>query len=71
MQALDIQGLRKIYKNGIVALENIDLTVQEGDFFALLGPNGAGKSTTIGIIASLINKQQAPFMFLVIVLRMN
>lgn len=56
MQALDIQGLRKIYKNGIVALENIDLTVQEGDFFALLGPNGAGKSTTIGIIASLINK---------------
>lgn len=56
MQALNIQGLRKIYKNGIVALENIDLTVQEGDFFALLGPNGAGKSTTIGIIASLINK---------------
>lgn len=56
MQALDIQGLSKIYKNGIIALENIDLTVKEGDFFALLGPNGAGKSTTIGIIASLINK---------------
>ncbi|MCH9637271.1 ABC transporter [Candidatus Rickettsiella isopodorum] len=56
MQALSIQGLRKIYKNGVVALKNIDLTVEEGDFFALLGPNGAGKSTTIGIIASLINK---------------
>lgn len=56
MQALNIQGLRKIYNNGVVALKGIDLQVEKGDFFALLGPNGAGKSTTIGIIASLINK---------------
>ncbi|MFZ0219609.1 MAG: ABC transporter ATP-binding protein [Candidatus Aquirickettsiella sp.] len=56
MQALSIQGLSKIYKNGLIALKSIDLNVDEGDFFALLGPNGAGKSTTIGIIASLINK---------------
>ncbi|MBF0219686.1 MAG: ABC transporter ATP-binding protein [Gammaproteobacteria bacterium] len=38
------------------ALKGIDLTVEQGDFFALLGPNGAGKSTTIGILTSLINK---------------
>ncbi len=56
MQALSIEGLTKIYKNGVVALKGIDLNVNQGDFFALLGPNGAGKSTTIGIIASLINK---------------
>jgi len=37
-------------------LKGIDLTVEEGDFFALLGPNGAGKSTAIGIISSLVNK---------------
>lgn len=54
--ALSIQNLSKVYKNGVVALHGIDLTVEQGDFFALLGPNGAGKSTTIGIISSLVNK---------------
>ncbi|ADC71591.1 ABC transporter related protein [Thioalkalivibrio sp. K90mix] len=54
--ALEIRGLRKIYKNGFEALKGIDLEVAPGSFFALLGPNGAGKSTTIGIITSLINK---------------
>lgn len=54
--ALKIQELRKVYKNGVEAVKNIDLEVQKGDFFALLGPNGAGKSTTIGVISSLVNK---------------
>ena len=54
--ALDIQGLRKTYDNGVTALKGIDLRVEQGDFFALLGANGAGKSTTIGIISSLVNK---------------
>ncbi|MFU8785398.1 ABC transporter ATP-binding protein [Aliidiomarina sp.] len=54
--ALEISGLRKIYRGGLVALKGLDLTVKEGDFYALLGPNGAGKSTTIGIISSLVNK---------------
>ncbi|CAH9053749.1 putative ABC transporter ATP-binding protein YadG [Pseudoalteromonas holothuriae] len=54
--ALNIQGLRKVYKNGVEAVKGIDLQVEQGDFFALLGPNGAGKSTTIGVIASLVNK---------------
>jgi ABC-2 type transport system ATP-binding protein len=56
MQALSIQALRKVYKNGFEALKGIDLDVEAGDFFALLGPNGAGKSTTIGIVSSLVNK---------------
>ena len=56
MNALDIKGLCKTYRNGVEALRGIDLTIPAGDFFALLGPNGAGKSTTIGIISSLINK---------------
>jgi ABC-2 type transport system ATP-binding protein len=55
-QALSIRDLRKTYPNGFHALKGIDLTVEEGDFFALLGPNGAGKSTAIGIICSLVNK---------------
>lgn len=56
MNALSVQNLRKVYKNNLVALKNINLTVPQGDFFALLGPNGAGKSTFIGILCSLVNK---------------
>ncbi|WP_439236353.1 ABC transporter ATP-binding protein [Lonepinella koalarum] len=56
MFALEIKGLTKAYKNGVKALQGIDLTVERGDFYALLGHNGAGKSTTIGIISSLVNK---------------
>lgn len=59
MFALEIKDLKKTYqsKNRTVeALKGINLTVEEGDFFALLGPNGAGKSTTIGVISSLVNK---------------
>lgn len=56
MSALSIQNLEKVYKNGHHALKGINLTVEQGDFFALLGPNGAGKTTLIGIISSLVNK---------------
>ncbi len=58
MKALEIKNLKKTYKNNVVALKGIDLSVNKGDFFALLGPNGAGKSTTIGIISSLVVKNE-------------
>lgn len=54
--AIEIKDLKKRYDNGFEALKGVDLTVEQGDFFALLGPNGAGKSTTIGILCSLVNK---------------
>jgi ABC-2 type transport system ATP-binding protein len=56
MKALTIKNLYKTYASGTQALKGIDLSVEEGDFYALLGPNGAGKSTTIGVITSLVNK---------------
>ena len=56
MKALSIHGLTKTYPNGVMALNGIDLDVEEGDFFALLGPNGAGKTTAIGIVTSLVSK---------------
>ena len=48
---VEIEGLRKIYdgKQRVVAVDGIDLSVQEGELFGLLGPNGAGKTTTISI----------------------
>jgi ABC-2 type transport system ATP-binding protein len=54
--AIEINNLVKTYKNGVTAVKDISLRVEQGDFFALLGPNGAGKSTTIGIVSSLITK---------------
>jgi len=56
--ALSISGLGKVYDNGFVALKDINLQVDQGDFFALLGPNGAGKSTTLGTVSGLVNKTQ-------------
>ncbi len=55
MKAIEIRNLIKKYKNGPVAVDGIDLTVEKGDFFALLGPNGAGKTTVIGMLAGLLH----------------
>ena len=52
--AIDIRNLNKVYRNKVIALDNINLSVKKGDIFAFLGPNGAGKSTVIGIISSLV-----------------
>ncbi|MGB1093025.1 MAG: ABC transporter ATP-binding protein [Oceanobacter sp.] len=54
--ALQVTNLDKTYSNGFQALKGINLTVEQGDFFALLGPNGAGKSTTLGILSGLVQK---------------
>ena len=53
--ALEIEHLNKTYRNGVIALKDINLSVEDGDIFAFLGPNGAGKSTVIGIITTLVN----------------
>jgi ABC-2 type transport system ATP-binding protein len=56
MFALSLTNLQKTYKNGLEALSDVSLNVEEGEFFGLLGPNGAGKTTAIGIITSLVTK---------------
>jgi multiple sugar transport system ATP-binding protein len=52
MATLSVRGLRKEYGN-LVALEDLNLDVQDGEFFVLLGPSGAGKTTTLKCIAGL------------------
>lgn len=51
--AVEIRDLSKSYGE-VKALDNISLTIPEGDFFGLLGPNGAGKTTLIRILTTLI-----------------
>ena len=50
--AVVLRGVRKTFTRG--AVDNIDLTVRAGEFYALLGPNGAGKTTTLRMIAGLL-----------------
>ncbi|KAG8309758.1 hypothetical protein J6590_077485 [Homalodisca vitripennis] len=51
-----IENLRKTFNQGkVVAVENVDLDVYEGNITALLGHNGAGKTTTMSILAGLIS----------------
>jgi ABC-2 type transport system ATP-binding protein len=51
-KAIVFNKVRKSFGK-LEALKGIDLTIEEGEFFALLGPNGAGKSTLINILAGL------------------
>ena len=51
--ALKINNLRKVYRRGTVAVEELSLTIAEGEFFGFLGPNGAGKSTTIHCVTGI------------------
>jgi len=51
--ALKVEKLRKTYKNGFLALDDVSLEVGAGKFFGLLGPNGAGKTTLINSVVSL------------------
>ena len=51
--AIKISSIHKSFGN-LHALKGIDLTIEQGEFFALLGPNGAGKSTLISILAGLM-----------------
>ena len=52
MDAIRIEGLTKKYKD-IVAVDNLNLSVQKGELFSLLGVNGAGKTTTIKMLSCL------------------
>ena len=50
---LEIKNFTKVYPNGKIGADNINLTVEGGDLFAFIGPNGAGKTTTIKSVVGI------------------
>ena len=53
MAAIQLDGLTKHFGD-VVAVDDVDLTIEDGEIFGFLGPNGAGKSTTIDILLDFV-----------------
>ncbi len=52
--AIEVENLIKVYKNGVRAVDGVSFSVHEREIFGFLGPNGAGKSTTIKCVIGLL-----------------
>ena len=63
MSKVELQNVTKIYDKTIKALDDISITVNDGEFFVLLGPTGAGKTTTLRSIAGLEKIEKGRILF--------
>ncbi|QSX00024.1 ABC transporter ATP-binding protein [Haloterrigena alkaliphila] len=54
MTAIQTTGLTKRYGETVLAVDDLDFTVEDGEVFGFLGPNGAGKSTTINLLLDFV-----------------
>jgi ABC-2 type transport system ATP-binding protein len=54
MDGILVEGLVRVFKGGIRAVDGIDLQVAPGEIYGFLGPNGAGKSTTVLVLTTLL-----------------
>jgi len=53
MSSIEVTALHKRFPDGTVAVEEIDLSIADGELFVMLGPSGCGKTTTLRAIAGL------------------
>jgi len=51
--AVGLRGVTKVFGEDVIAVNDVDLEIRDGEFFSLLGPSGCGKTTTLRIIAGL------------------
>ncbi len=52
---IEFKNVSKSYRKGIKAVDDLSLTINDGEIFGFLGPNGAGKSTTIRMLTGILN----------------
>lgn len=53
--SVKINGISKTYSKGNKAVDDLSLTINDGEIFGLIGPNGAGKSTTLRMMTGILN----------------
>lgn len=61
------QNIKRVFGNSsnkIVALNNVDLEIEQGDFVSIMGPSGCGKSTLLNILGLLDNPSSGEYYFL-------
>lgn len=60
---IEFKGVSKVYPNGVRALNNINLKIEEGEFVAIIGLSGAGKSTLLRLMNKLIDATEGEVFF--------
>ena len=55
---IEFKNVKKVYPDGLVALKNINLTINDGDFVSIIGLSGAGKSTLLRTINKMHDIQE-------------
>ena len=61
MYALELKNVTKVYGNGILANENVNLSVKKGEIHALMGENGAGKTTLMKLLFGMERPDSGEF----------
>ena len=61
MAKLKLEHMKKIYDGGVVAVQDFNMDIKDGEFVVLVGPSGCGKSTTLRMIAGLEEISEGKF----------